>query len=866
MFSNLFYKIRDENESKYIYNMQNIYNRNVDRTNFFVKIHEYVNKINNIIDKNVKIVNKFFKKDNLMAKPDLRVLIEYENQFGLCRSILRTETATWDLKSVKTATDSDSYGKYLEMEKRVPTSIIINGKPFFKNYNYKTLRSLMRCRGIPQYKKHLQYSSFGQPLTMHLHWCDETDDINMSTIILREIITKLESIEVNAYSIHYYDDIIRVILDEIDSETFSMVHDSGIDLKTIFINICGLASMGGPKSWDEQVIIAKIHDWVTGEYEWDVETTKWVHRHIEKLFGQWSLNKLDRKLTYKEYVTDPMRWATSGGAPSVRVKGLVKGNPDEDEQIRSKWAWILEHMSTEDKKRVCDIIAELRKAKITAGVATKDEAKTRIIITTPMASYVRQCYIMYAMGEPNFLRSTIVTKDVTEKIISGEYKQFVCIDASKFDHNIPKSLILKVFSTILDVALRFNDTELQQVVLEEIDHIVGLSVDYNGVSYKYQKGLLSGWRFTSFIGTLVTNILCDNIKEKLKIPCDYITQGDDIIMLLNERVDPELILNVVAEFGIVTNSKKTTIGTSGEFLKYVYYNNMAFGYTARCVRSIFYANPWLDPHSVTSASSISMKWFVYLSRLCSNLNKVPDIDKFLDHVAHDINKWLGNKKRTKRIKDMLRTPTSLGGLGIHETCDYESSEFVSMNIRNMDEDKTAKTRIFGLFGVTLQGMRMEEKIIDIKKMSISVKQQDRLFRQVYNSVEPASPMKEPDDINIFKSMLGCVTRLRKSPQILKTMYKNTLGQEFDYRNSIPALGGTRRWHNVLRILLQKDEVHMPNSCFLDNRYDSALNKFVKSVSTTIFISNKFNSNKYQYLLPCFCIKLFCDTKTYFHSL
>lgn len=765
-----------------------------------------------------------------------------------------------DLQMIKEGIPTQEFASMIKMlkdEVKVDGDITVN-----RNYGYKNIRSIFRCRNVDTRKCVLNASTFGRSIFMHLYWTEKTvGPDHPSTIILTTIVSALNTIKVDSITLHYLDDIIRQILSLIDKMSFKMVHDDSVALKTFYIHVTGLSSMGGPRGWTTAQIHDKVNDWVSGTCRWDTGVTLWCEKTMDRFAEEWSSKRLDSKLSYHEYLTDPMRWATSGGAPATKVSGLGSS----DESIRSKWAWILERLSrgyTSGK-----LIRELKQAKQTAGAAIKEEDKTRVIITTPMESYIRQCYIYYCLGEPNFLKSTIVTKNITEKIIrnSSNYT-YICIDASKFDHDIPKELLVYFLRRLEWYSRQYRDYEVADVLQEEISHMNDLVVDYMGKEYKYERGILSGWKFTSLFGTMITNMVCEYIRETLGLTMEYMTQGDDIIIMTEDEVDKEEVLALVRKFGLHVNEKKTTIGKSGEFLKYVYFNNMAFGYTARSVRTIFYSNPWLDPRSVTSMGSISMKWFTYLSRLGMCLNKKPPIDEFLKDIAKDVSRWLGKRKNNANIIAMLKTPSTLGGLGVHETTNYDDYEYVIPTFFNTDESKTAKTRVFSLFGVNTEGMVIKEKRLSKKTIQLSIKSYSRAFKYILSQIDEEPPPKKPEDCNLFKSCFGYISRMKRCPKIVDIIYSACEGKEVDMAKYAPPLGGTRRWYNVLRILLQMDNVHMPNSCYLDNRYDSAINRRVNRISQSIFLHQRFNSVKHQMMLACYIITLFLTEKTYLHSL
>lgn len=66
----------------------------------------------------------------------------------------------------------------------------------------------------------------------------------------------------------------------------------------------------------------------------------------------------------------------------------------------------------------------------------------------------------------------------------------------------------------------------------------GLVVEILCTHIKYEKGLPSGWRATSFIGSLVSALCCEayvehcasSSRKSLRHETDYHIQGDDVIL------------------------------------------------------------------------------------------------------------------------------------------------------------------------------------------------------------------------------------------------------------------------------------------------------------------------------------------------
>lgn len=180
------------------------------------------------------------------------------------------------------------------------------------------------------------------------------------------------------------------------------------------------------------------------------------------------------------------------------------------------------------------------------------------------------------------------------------------------------------------------------MIEDELAMFSNLRVQCFGEVMQWRKGLLSGWRFTSLWGSMVSALYCEMFREKVDSGSVYAVQGDDIFIMPTREVEKERCMQLADELGLQINTEKTSRTSIGEFLKYRYHREKVDGYPARTVRSIFYANPWLDKYAVVNPSQIAESWWMYLSRLtlCANCG-LNSFSHFSTALAHDIASWWG---------------------------------------------------------------------------------------------------------------------------------------------------------------------------------------------------------------------------------
>ncbi|VVC27591.1 Hypothetical protein CINCED_3A023732 [Cinara cedri] len=128
----------------------------------------------------------------------------------------------------------------------------------------------------------------------------------------------------------------------------------------------------------------------------------------------------------------------------------------------------------------------------------------------------------------------------------------------------------------------------------------------------WKKGLLSGWRFTSLWGSMISAMYCELFKERVDPNSIYAVQGVDIFILPSKRVDKSISLALAEKIGLVVHEEKTSSTSIGEFLKYRYHRNKIDVYPARTVRSIFYAKPWPDKYAVVNPYQIATSVAIFV--------------------------------------------------------------------------------------------------------------------------------------------------------------------------------------------------------------------------------------------------------------
>lgn len=741
---------------------------------------------------------------------------------------------------------------------------LADGTTYFRNFNSNALTKLRRYRhAFDKVRLH----TFSNPLAMYIDAMATTHEGPYYVSVMKKIAEMADTlVEMTdgecAYL--YCDDIVRNFYTDIDKITFVQCQINPTS-SFMFTNMHGLSTLGGARGWTVQSVNDSINHWVSEKREFSYERIDQVRGTLAKWIKHWtsSMKKSDTCLRFSQFVTDPMRWATGGGSKKVELK--LK---DDKVNARSKWLWALSKISS-GRDVYADAVAEGNIAR----VALKEEVKTRTVITTPMASYLRQCYMLYRLGKPKFLQSTLVSKKYTQQILTNTKERYICIDASRFDHTVSKAFIISLLESIkaaTDVA-----DDLHTVMQDEIDSIKELVLEYDGKKIPYNNGLLSGWRITSFVGSLVSALLCEYINSVTGYGMQYVVQGDDIIMVASSAIDKPLVLKCCTDFGIITNSKKTTIGRFGEFLKYRYGCGQVQGYAMRAVRSIFYANPWLDTSVVTTPTEVVNKWYMLMSRLIVSSNSMIRNGMlkafWYKNMVNDVSSWLKGSVKKSDLYQMIGTPGSLGGLGV-----YENSNLVDFNTETkiiqlktiVPEYTDGDEKFFTMFGLVTDKTKYASDMrdIEVKRMMIRpVTARNKILRDLHSGKSDITRAVYDDSTNIFRSLIASIAKLQTTPPIVKRLSQNMTGNVQDLEDHIPRyLKKSNRWSELLSWLMGGDKAVMPPSLFVNNRYDS--NSALQSVAVVLFNNVRNLTARYKVMLNIFAYSLFTDSSSVIHAL
>lgn len=737
--------------------------------------------------------------------------------------------------------------RYPKLKKTYPVSQISLPKPYQSDYyiSFDTdvlggaqppdklrlkprgVEKLIRYSGrVPKNWPIEQHVSCSFPIYLHYKYIIKVGQLPISRVLLRILgviksLWKRYLLKQTTPTIYknapgeYVDDFYRHYLKILSGWAFVNVFEQG----PAYMLLAHLHALTGKAPYTDDQIIEDIENWVSPRTNMGKEKRldlKAWDRSASKIFKTWFKGDGGmRPLTLTEFCNDPLRWGTSGGAKATVFLGS---------KYRTKWAWAIERMTNSDGT-LRDRYDLYKQAKLeyddVAEVALKEEAqKTREIITTPMPSYLRQSYLLYRWGKPN-INSPISSATWVAHFESINPGWYGCLDGEKFDQSVPAEIILDVVDR-----LGALDEETRRVADEEIRHLKKLRVHWKGKTWAWLGGILSGWRLTSLIGSMVSVAAAEFIirESGMEGGVDYGVLGDDIVLYANSLTIPKQeLVDLYEQYGLHANMKKTVSGKAGEFLRKVVSSGGSWGYPALALRSVVNANPWISSYSFEKEQELASTWLTYISRMIphsSDSSTLPTT--WHEDIVADLNNSFGDGPWLK----WLTTPQSAGGGGPVELMkwDWVRLEHEPLN-RHDSNDATILPTLLGV----LKSKLVFKKVPTFRPINISRAIVDAAHMQDSNVNSPVPGFR--------KDALGL-------PSLYLFLEKKLTRSELQSKLTSPlprSVRGEKR-EAIVRFLLEARSdkvgyvsiVHTKES----TAYNSALSKYV---SRAVSVSKRFNT-------------------------
>jgi len=462
----------------------------------------------------------------------------------------------------------------------------------------------------------------------------------------------------------------------------------GPDITPFWRELSHLHTIGGfalPASFAVQKEL--IEGWVKGPFVPKLYGSESIFNYhfrkgVEEFFRKMTWKDGVRKISREEFADSPLLWATPGAtnADTVKING---------QKVRSKNGTAV--LFTSEKilrilqRRVYDrsVNKVFQKMDETFG-------KTRMVANSDFRMYILMSYISAQfeglVDHPNtslFWSNGRRMEEYRKWVRELGFGSNLPGDYSEFDHRVSLKMIEIITHCLREWLSRVGIEwdEVDEGIWDEIIYrfkngFCALEVSGDKAMIRCERGVLSGWRWTSLLGTVVNYGIYYIIKTQLIPDSEPLFQedsccfhGDDAkLKLLRPRLAP-LIVGFVNSMGFLMHPAKTWASTNrDEFLRLCFEPGGIRGYPARTVRPIFVANPnnKPPPPGIARLRVLASNWVKLARRL--GLGR----EGFFDFMLRDLVK--SKQLSRAKILEWLETPASLGGFGLGPTGLYKFVE------------------------------------------------------------------------------------------------------------------------------------------------------------------------------------------------
>jgi len=422
---------------------------------------------------------------------------------------------------------------------------------------------------------------------------------------------------------------------------------------------------------DEEVY-AKVLAWIDKPVEHELKGFNFLDLYGQGCdeFLSYGTTLKKRPISVMEFLSDPMYWATPGTSygPRLEVDGV--------KTRRSKWATAYASSPIELLRLFMDDEPQTNKA-----IVKREHKKSRMIIAGDLANYLRMTYLSYYIddaldGHPNTTLFMNTDQQIGLYAGMGAPKKAqevnMPIDESKFDHMVNIDMMKVKFNSLrkfleglgLSNLLWVLDLISTSLFSSRANVTVGRRKIY------YRNGLLSGWRWTAFLGTLsnqakvfmfrrVMASLSGVLDTEVQILLRSVGQGDDVRTRFINKEAAAVFFGLYDSSGFEVHDRKTFVADNcDEFLRNFAYEQVVAGYPARGIANLLYRNP-INMEKTRGSERIFesiSSWFSSFRRFRS------ERDAPTYHVYRDISQ--GNGITLEDAKNVVHAPSCFGGAGV----------------------------------------------------------------------------------------------------------------------------------------------------------------------------------------------------------
>nr|UFT26914.1 RNA-dependent RNA polymerase [Drosophila-associated totivirus 4] len=352
----------------------------------------------------------------------------------------------------------------------------------------------------------------------------------------------------------------------------------------------------------------------------------------------------------KEWLLWPSSWLTSGASSEAGLVGVSKT------KVSSYFSHDLERLHG-------SLYAS--GDPVYRATIKRERGKHRNIVNAPWDLFLQQSFVCDGVEEhlakyiPTSLSKRFGVTSWTEWLRMEGSAVAVPIDQSGFDH-VPSGRVLHAALQYLFSLGSEGDGE-RRVVADVLLKRMGRGVILFGDrSWVHKRGVLSGWRVTSILDTLLNyaESLAVHAACHVPLPLPHLQcyQGDDALLYERSWSDAYAVAQKYCSV-LPVNAKKFFLATDRtEYLRFVLSGGKRLGYPIRGVASTYFSQAWQSGGSFSPAS-LASTWSLLASRGMRR-------DRTVSHCVRDVGAFL--RAPLAQVRDWLATPCCMGGFGCVE--------------------------------------------------------------------------------------------------------------------------------------------------------------------------------------------------------
>lgn len=446
-------------------------------------------------------------------------------------------------------------------------------------------------------------------------------------------------------------------------------------------------------------------DWVQRKvvHTWDGDEDLWYaifEEEANNLFFYSGVTP-DRILSIDDFFNNGDLWATTGSGyePELPKPEIYDQTKKEHIKLKkNKWGlrwstskYELKRLLFKKRKQMCKAV---QKSEIT---------KLRAVISSDLSLYLKMSYIS------TFLDKVIGNREDSTLWMNKQqafdmWQSFKAdgttrmpLDQSEFDHNASTRQIFILLKVIKNLIAKHGATlemlEIMDLIMYALD---GGEIYGVGENIAIKNGLLSGWRWTAMLGTMINRVelkmaqrYCAEKGQAVVTKADN-SQGDDVWLKLNNRKDAFAIWYAYLSFGLDVNPKKFFVSEDrDEYLRKVLDKGVLTGYPARSVTSICFRNPIQEkePPGPSRIRSNFTKWKLFSERCNKNIHCL----FFYNHLLQDCKQAVTGINKAE-VERFLFQDVQFGGIGMG----HLHNDIIDLTERPTEYDKLDHSSMKGV--------------------------------------------------------------------------------------------------------------------------------------------------------------------------